>query len=75
MAPTTHHLHFLENEDEAEMTGMNFEAHEDHVIITQTFHYPEYEQSQDPVQISKPEARKLWTKLLASGQFEEKKSN
>lgn len=66
-----HYLRFLENEDEAQMTGYKFSVNGDRAIVSQTFHHQEYEEFDTPQNLSKVEARKLWTKLIASGQFEE----
>ena len=66
-----HYLHFLENEDEAQMTGYKFVVNGETVVVSQTFHHPEYESFDIPQIISVVEARKLWKKLIKSGQFKE----
>ncbi len=63
------HLHFLEHEDEAQMTGYDFEVSGDKVIVKTTFNFPEYEDMAEPKVMSKPEARALWKKLVDSGAF------
>lgn len=67
---TEHYLRFLENEDEAQMTGYKFSVQGNRVIISQTFHHKEYETDRRWSN-SKPEARKFWASLIASGKFEE----
>lgn len=64
-----HYLRFLENEDEAQMTGYKFSVNGDQVVVSQTFHNSEYEQAS--WRLSKVEARKMWANLIASGKFEE----
>lgn len=64
-------LRFLENEDEAQMTGYKFLAMKDRVIVSQTFHHKEYEELDRPRNLSTAEARKLWASLIKSGRFEE----
>ena len=64
-----HYLRFLENEDEAQMTGYKFSVNGDRVTVSETFHHVEYEQP--PQNLSKVEARKMWIKLIRSGKFEE----
>jgi len=65
-----HYLRFLENEDEAQMTGYKFSVQGERVIISETFHHAEYETDR-PKNYSKPEARKFWKSLIDSGKFEE----
>lgn len=65
-----HYLRFLENEDEAQMTGYKFSVQGDRVIISPTFHHTEYETDR-PKNYSKPEARKFWASLISTGKFEE----
>lgn len=66
-----YYLRFLENEDEAQMTGYKFTVNGDKVIVSQTFHHQEYEEFDTPKTLSKAEARKLWKSLIDSGRFEE----
>ena len=62
------YLRFLANEDEAEMTGFKFAVRGDRVYVSETFHFSEYETGR--VQnLSKPEARQLWRKLIATGDY------
>ena len=65
-----HYLKFLENEDEAQMTGYKFSVDGDQVIVSQTFHFPEYEEFDEPRLMTRNEARTLWSKLIVSGKFE-----
>lgn len=64
-----HYLRYLENEDEAQMTGYKFQPVGDTVVVSQTFHHSEYEQAGKT--LSKRKARDLWKSLIASGVFEE----
>jgi len=74
-----YYLRFLANEDEAQMTGYKFSFDLDtkpgpfkwDVVVTQTFHHAEYEEAQQPKNLSVEEARKLWKMLINSGDFEE----
>lgn len=68
---SVHYLRFLENEDEAQMTGYKFEVTGDKVTISQTFHHEEYESSVKPEIKTKAEARKVWRSLIDTGLFEE----
>jgi len=65
-----HYLRFLYNEDEAQMTGYKFAVNGNQVTVSQTFHHAEYEEYDTPRTMSIGEARKLWTKLIDSGEFE-----
>jgi hypothetical protein len=64
-----HWLRFLENEDEAQMTGWLFEVDGDTVVVSETFHFDEYEGSRRAM--DRVTARKFWKTLIASGQFEQ----
>ena len=64
-----HYLRFLANEDEAQMTGYKFVIDGNDAYVSETFHHSEYETS--PKRYAKDEARKLWRKLIDSGEFEE----
>ena len=64
----THYLHFLANEDEAQMTGYKFEVYSDRVVVSQTFYHPEYAGSSRT--LSKAAARTLWRELIATGDYE-----
>jgi hypothetical protein len=66
-----HYLRFLENEDEAQMTGYKFSVQGNRVIISQTFHHKEYEDTDRPKNYSVAQARKFWKELIDSGKFEE----
>lgn len=70
MAKNVFYLHFLENEDEAQMTGYKFVVDGNFVIISQTFHHPEYEEYDKPQRMTRPEAREFWRKLVQSGMFQ-----
>ncbi len=51
------------------MTGWLFEVDGDTVVVSETFHFDEYEGSRRAM--DRVTARKFWKTLIASGQFEQ----
>jgi hypothetical protein len=63
------HLRFLENEDEAQHTGYEFEPRDGNVFVARTYHHPEYSEH-DPGNVMPVDfARLLWKKLVDSGRY------
>ena len=68
----TFHLRFLAHEDEAQMTGYDFEVDGNDVTVKTTFNYQEYEDMCKDQHMTLVEARQFWLELVSSGEFEER---